>query len=101
MRNIEEGEREEENTHARSRWLLGCTVALRAPEQELNTLRHAAVGVLSLGELRSWVNRSCASPRSALRAISAPRQTERGPVRRPHRCSWISLPDKCYGWVLP
>ena len=30
------------------------------------------------GELRSWVNCSCALPRSALRATSAPRRTERG-----------------------
>ena len=32
-------------------------------------------------------------PRSALRATSAPRRTERGSVRRSHRCSWISFPD--------
>ena len=35
----------------------------------------------------------CASPRSALRATSAPRRTKRGPVRRSHRCSWVSFPD--------
>ena len=44
MRNVEGGRREEGNTHARSRWLLGCTVALRAPEQELNTNHKAGVG---------------------------------------------------------
>ena len=43
MRNVERGSEgsKPENTHARSR-------ALSAPEQELNTIRQAAVGVLSL-----------------------------------------------------
>ena len=47
MRNIE-GVRNQKHTHARSRQQLECTVALSAPEQELNTIRQAAVGVLSL-----------------------------------------------------
>src|SRR3954463_11681058 len=41
--------------------------------------------VLRIRAARSWVNPSCASPRSALRATSAPRRTKKG--LRPHRCS--------------
>ena len=50
MRNVEKGVRLEgqKNTHAQSHYQLVCTVALSAPEQELNTIRQAAVGVLSL-----------------------------------------------------
>ena len=49
MRNVEGVRfRAKRNTHARSRWQLVCTVTLSAPEQELNTTRQAAVGVLSL-----------------------------------------------------
>ena len=44
MRNVEEGLAQFE---ARKTLTLGLA-ALSAPEQELNTLRHAAVGVLSL-----------------------------------------------------
>ena len=47
MRNVE-GVRTQKNTHAQYREQLECTIALSAPEQELNTSRQAAVGVLYL-----------------------------------------------------
>ena len=58
-----------------------------------NTTRQAAVGVLSLrrapklGKLLVCFASICSS------CDLRPRRTERGPVRRPHRCSWISFPD--------
>ena len=64
----------------------------RARTQD-NTTRQAAVGVLSLwrapklGKLLVCF----ASIRSS--CYLRPHRTERGPVRRPHRCSWISSPN--------
>src|SRR3954470_3048274 len=52
--------------------------------------------VLRIRAARTWVNCSCASPRSALRAISAPAEPKGAWSAGPHRCSWISFPDISY-----
>ena len=65
---------------------------LSSHEQEHQLIRQAAVGVLSLrrapklGKLLVCF----ASIRSS--CYLRPHRTERGLVRRPHRCSWISFP---------
>ena len=70
-----------------------CTVPFNAPEQEDNTIRQAAVGVLSLrrapklGKLLVCF----ASIRSS--CDLRPPLNRKGLVRRPDRCSWISFLD--------
>ena len=82
MRNVGGG-----STHSEARKTLSSL------EQEHNRIRQAAVGVLSLrralklGKLLVCLASICSS------CDLRPHRTERGPVRRPHRCSWISFPD--------
>ena len=54
--------RSQKNTHARSCQQLECIVALSAPEQELNTIRQAAVGVLPLRRALKLGKSACVLP---------------------------------------
>ena len=48
MRNVEGGSKAQKHSRSVSLAARVCTVAFSAPEQEHNTIRQAAVGVLSL-----------------------------------------------------
>ena len=92
MRNVEGGSKAEK--HSRSVSLAASVYCSTQRSRERTQYTQTSSSrVLRIRAARSWVNCSCASPRSALRATSAPRRTKRGSVRRSHRCSWISFPD--------
>src|SRR4051812_11283164 len=88
MRNVEGG------GHSRS-VLLAARVycSTQRPRARKQYKPQSSSRVLRIRAARSWVNPSCASSRSALRAASAPRQTRKG--LGPHRCSRGQIsPDK-------
>src|SRR4051812_5556603 len=90
MRNVEGG------GHSRSVSLAARVYcSTQRPRARTQYKPQSSSRVLRIRAARSWVNPSCASSRSALRATSAPRRTRKG--LGPHRCSWRQISPDIFG----